>query len=417
MMEEVLRRFAYHGVKLKKEKCFSLQESVGYLGHHVDDEGLHPTQEKVEALTQARRPTDVAELKSFLGLLHYYQKFLPDLATVLEPLNRLTHQNVSWEWTVEREATFNKCKSTIVDAGVLVHYDVNLPIKLHCEASSYRLGAVLSHVMEDGTDRPIAFASRPMTRCERNYVHLQREALPLIYEVKHFHQYIFGRKFILVTDHKPLVTILGPQIRLPPMTTARLQRWAVTLSSYDYDIEYRKGSEHGNADCFSRLPREGTTESELDMLHEDGFDVHTVHTPDLPIDIKDVVNMTRRDVTVSRVYAFVMNGWPGHVKEEDPKPYFVYVRRHELATEAGCLLWGNRVIVPIQYRDRLLYDLHDTHPGMCRMEALARGYLWWPGQDEDITQKVQSCEACQGAKNSPAVLPLNPWNWPTRPWQ
>ena len=109
MTYEVLRRFSHHGIRLKWEKCFFLQDNVEYLGHHIDDEGLHTTQEKIKALNEARRPTDVSELKSFLGLLLYYQKFLPDVTTVVSPLDHLTHKDVTWRWTVE-------CDSALPDA-------------------------------------------------------------------------------------------------------------------------------------------------------------------------------------------------------------------------------------------------------------------------------------------------------------
>ena len=406
-LAEVLRRFEEHGVRLKSEKCSFLQESVEYLGHRVDREGLHTTDEKVRALLQARRPENLKELNSFTGLLRYYQKFLPDLASILEPLNQLTHQNVKWNWTTECEETFQKCKQLILEKNVLVHYDVNKPIKLQCDASPTGLGAVLSHV-ENGVDRPIAFASTTLTSSERNYAQLEKEALALVYGVKHFHRYLYGRKFTLVTDHRPLVTIFGPKTAVPTLAAARLQRWALTLAGYTYDIEYRKGCDNGNADCFSRLPCQAGQEV-LEIEEEE------MTTCRLPVSSVDIAKFTRRDPTLSRVYELTLNGWPAAATADNLKPYFQ--RRHELSTENGCILWGRRVIIPPQLRDRLLEDLHETHPGMCRMKSLARSYLWWPCLDDDVARKVASCESCQSVKNTPPVLPLHPWTWPTRPWQ
>ena len=131
-----------------------------------------------------------------------------------------------------------------------------------------------------------------------------------------------------------------------------------------------KGSEHANADCFSRLPCESQTTVDGD---DDDNEVHAVYRDELPVNSKDIANATRRDPVLARVYEHTMNGWPDKIKDEQLKPYFI--RRHELATESGCILWGMRVIIPPQFRERLLEDLHETHPGMCKMKALARSYV------------------------------------------
>ena len=130
MLAEVLRWFKKHGVRLKREKCSFLQRSVEYLGHKVDAEGIRPTAEKVKALTDARQPENVSELLSYLGLLRYYPKSLPELGTVLEPLNALTHQGTPWDWGEPQETSFTSSKQIILNAGVLVHYYVNLPITI-----------------------------------------------------------------------------------------------------------------------------------------------------------------------------------------------------------------------------------------------------------------------------------------------
>ena len=190
-----------------KEKCAFLRDSVEYLGHKIDAEGLHPRPKKVAAVIKAPQPHNISKLRAFLGMVNYYRKFIPNLSTLLQPLNTLLQPNKPWRWSDECTKAFEEAKQAISSTPVLAHYNPKLPLTLAGDASAYGIGAVISHVMPDGSERPIAFASRSLSPSERNYAQIEKEALSLIYGVKRFHQYLYGRKFCLVTDHKPLLTI------------------------------------------------------------------------------------------------------------------------------------------------------------------------------------------------------------------
>ena len=233
-LEEVLKRLKEYGLRVKKSKCDFCQRLVEYLGHQVDADGLHTLPSKV-----VPEPENEQQLRSFLGLLNYYSKFIPNLATILHPLNQLLRKDVHWEWTQECANAFQQAKDSLVSSQVLAHYDPKLLIRLAADASAYGIGAIISHVYPDGSERPVAFVSRTLTSTERNYAQLEKEALALIYGVKHFHQYLYGRMFTLVTDHKPLTTILNPRKGIPSLAAARLQRWAIILSVYMYEIEFK----------------------------------------------------------------------------------------------------------------------------------------------------------------------------------
>ena len=135
-----------------------------------------------------------------------------------------------------------------------MHYDSALPLYVATDASAYGVGAVISHIYPDGTEYPIAYASHTLTPSEKNYSQIEKEALSLVFGIKKFHYYVYGRPFTLVTDTKPLSAILGTKKGIPVLAASRLQRWAILLSAYDYKIEFRSTKQHMNADALSRLP-------------------------------------------------------------------------------------------------------------------------------------------------------------------
>lgn len=409
-LEEVLKRLKEYGLRVKKNKCEFFQSTVEYLGHQVESDGLHTLPSKVAAIVQAPEPENEQQLRSFLGLLNYYSKFIPNLATIIHPLNQLLRQDVQWDWTRECAEAFRQAKDSLVSSQVLAHYDPNLPIKLAADASAYGIGAVISHIYQDGSERPVAFASRTLTSAERNYAQLEKEALALIYGVKHFHQYLYGRMFTLVTDHKPLTTILNPRKGIPSLAAARLQRWAIILSAYRYEIEFKCTQEHSNADGLSRLPLPNVNAPKPHPV-----DVFTVAQLDsLPVTAEQVGKATRTDPILSKVRRFTKSGWPHQVRE-CLKPY--WHRRNEITVEGDCILWGIRVIIPKKLQEDILRELHRDHQGIARMKANARSYVWWPGLDKSLEQISRECRACKLTKSMPAVAPLHPWVWPSHPWQ
>ena len=201
---------------------------VEYLGHMIDATGILQSEDKVRAIHEAPTPHDITQLRAFVGLLNYYGKFIPQVDTHVAPLYKLLEKNNKWAWTKECDAAFKTCKDLLTSEAVLAHYDTQKPIKMACDASSYGLGAVLSHVSEDG-EHPIALVSRSLSKAERNYSQIEKEALALVFSVIKFHKYLFGRQCTLLTDHKPLMFIVNPKSALPPVSAARIQRWAISF--------------------------------------------------------------------------------------------------------------------------------------------------------------------------------------------
>lgn len=410
-LHQVLQRLEKHGVRLQRAKCSFLQNSVEYLGHKVDKQGLHTTDSKVEAIVKAPSPRNTTELKSFLGSLHYYGKFIKNLAMLLQPLNELLKHKTPWHWTAECETAFQEAKTQLSTAPVLTHYDPNLPLRLAGDASSYGIGAVVSQIHPDGTEHPVAFASRTLSDSERNYAQIEREALSLIYGVKKFHPYLFGRRFIIYTDHRPLTTILGEKKGIPSLAAARLQRWALLLSAYDYEIQFKPTSKHSNADMLSRLPQPQT----LFEMETEQVSINAIQVEALPVTPAKLRVETRNDKILSKVLRLTKRGWPKECPKQVLKPY--WNRRHELTIEEECLLWGTRVIIPTKLQSRIMEEVHQGHPGVVRMKALTRSLCWWPRMDQQIDETVKACQGCQSIQKKPLPAPLHPWIWPSEPWE
>lgn len=406
----VLERLEEAGLRLKREKCLFMNEEVMFLGHKVDATGLHPVHEKVQAIQEAPTPSNVTELKAYLGLLNYYNKFLPNLSTILAPVHKLLQKDKRWQWGEAQQVAFEKSKEMMQSAQVLVHYDPEKDIVLSCDASPYGVGAVLSHHMPDGTERPIGFTSRTLNAAEKNYSQLDKEGLAVMFGIKRFHKYIYGRKFTIVTDHKPLLSLFSEMRAVPQMASPRIQRWAVTLRAYEYTIVYKEGKNHCNADALSRLPL--PVKAEVERREET---VLMLESADITLVTSDQVKeWTDRDPVLSRVREMVRNGWTSKREGEEFAPY--EVRKHELSIQNECVLWGSRVIVPKPGQEQVMRQLHQCHPGVSRMKALARSYVWWPGLDKNVEDTVKSCTTCQEHRNIPAPAPLHPWDWPDRPW-
>ena len=249
----------------------------------------------------------------------------------------------------------------------MVHFDPKQPICLAGDASAYGIGAVISRKFRDGTEKPIAFASRSLSAAEKNYSQLEREAACLVFGIKKFHQYIYGRKFILITDHKPLTAILGPKKGIPTLAAARLQRWALLLSAYNYDIQFKPTAAHGNADGLSRLPLSVVTEKKP---MDDVAVFNLAQIGSCPIVVSEIRWAKHSDSVLSNVLNFTLQGWPDNVSS---KLIPFKNRATELTVESDCLLWGgHRVVISSELQGEVLKELYDTHPGICPHEGFSQ---------------------------------------------
>ena len=409
-LDAVLSRLENAGLRLKEGKCAFMLSSVEYLGHRISEEGTYPAAEKIRAIAEAPVPRDVQQLQSFLGLVNYYAKFPCNLSNVLAPLYALLQKGRSWSWGQAEQEAFSNAKAALTSSPVLTHFNPDAELHLECDASPYGMGAVLMHKFEDGTFKPVAYASRLLSATEKKYSQLDKEALAIVFGVKKYHQFLFSRKFVIHSDHKPLQHLLSEKKPIPILAPARIQCWALTFGAYDYSIVYRPGTTLKNADLLSRLPlseapRTVPVPGELVLLME------TLQFS--PISAAEIARWTTQDPVLGKVHELVRSGWISQEEEE----FQAYNRiKDELSVQDGCVLWGLRIVVPERAQQQVLEELHVCHPGMTRMKAIAQSIVWWPGIDQDIESKVRGCIDCQQNQKNPPGAKMHPWEWPTRPW-
>ncbi|KAL5488897.1 hypothetical protein EMCRGX_G017911 [Ephydatia muelleri] len=352
-LEDVLGRLEAAGMRLKAAKWLFMQKKVEYLGHRITSEGIHPAAEKLRAIKDAPAPQ---QLRSFLGLINYFSKFLPHLVSLLVPLYTLLVKDKEWSWGKAIE----KAKELLTAS--MTHFD-------SCDA-----------VMRRITLRSLATA-------ERNYSQLDKEGLAIIFGVKKFHNYLYRRQFSIVTDHKPLIHLFSENRSIPAMASARLQRWALVLSAYQYKIVYKCGKDNANAVMLSRLPlpecpADVPTPGETMLLME------TLQSS--PVSVEEIRTWTKEDPVLSKVKGLLINGWKGDDGSQDLRP--CRQRLEELSLQDDCILWGCRVVIPKPGQRFILEELHSGHQGISKMKSLARSFVWWPKLDADIEEKAKSCQ-------------------------
>ena len=250
-LEEVLKRFEQHNLKLKPRKCELLRTQVEFLGHVVTSEGVMTSPALVEKVRDWETPRNQKEVRAFLGLSGYYRNYIPQYSDVAEPLVRLTEKKAVFQWRKEHQTALETLTEKLVNAPILAYPQQQGTFFLDCDASNVAIGAVLSQE-QDGMEKVIAYGSKALSAAERNYCVTRRELLAVVHFCEAYRYYLYGKKFVVRTDHSSLRWLLGTK-----EPKDQLARWIQRLSVYDFDIEHRPGRKHGNADALSRCFRGG----------------------------------------------------------------------------------------------------------------------------------------------------------------
>lgn len=399
----VLDRLSEVGLTVNREKCQFRLSKLTFFGHELTSDGINPSEEKVAAIRDARPPKDAAEVRSFMGLVQYSAKFMPDVASVAKPIQELTRQGVAFNWGEEQQMAFQELKRLISRSETLAYFRTNCRTRIVADASPVGLGAVLTQ-QHGETWRVVSYASRSLTDVERRYSQTEKEALALVWACERFNMYVTGLSFELETDHKPLERIYSRTSK----PCARIERWVLRLQGFNFKVVYRPGKTN-IADALSRL----NSVQQVDHGEEYDF-VRAVVESSVPIALtpNEIEEASYNDEELCLVKNCVRSGnW-----ERCTLTSYAHVK-DELCTYGELLLRGTRIVVPGVLRDKVLKLAHEGHQGIVKTKYRLRSKVWWPGMDKDVEKVCKVCHGCQVTSGCDPPDPMSRVLPPNAPWQ
>ncbi|KAK2718380.1 hypothetical protein QYM36_005628 [Artemia franciscana] len=299
-LSAVFRRARVKGIRFNSEKSEFSKDKVKYFGHIISRDGIKPDPEKIRAIQDMPSPQSKEELRTLLGMLNFLSKYIPDLSSKYKPLRDLT-KATDFRWETDHEASMKEIKSCISENLAFFDHKCKV-VELKVDASKHGLGAELS-----SNGKIVGFASRALSTTEQNYSQLEKELYAIVFGCKHFHHYIYGRKTIVTTDHRPLKTILSRPLHTAP---ARLQRMMIQIQPYDIEVDYSPGSDILVPDALSRLH---LPDVDTKMQNDIEVFVHTV-MKSLPVSdskLDEIRRETEKDTQLKAVKELILKGWPG----------------------------------------------------------------------------------------------------------
>ena len=438
----VLGRIADSGVKLKAKKCFLFQRETNYLGHVISSKGVKCDPAKIEAVKSWHPMKTTRQVKSFLGMVCYYNKFIQNYAEISRPLYDLLVKNRKFVWGDQQQAAFEHLKEALVSAPILAYPSANGRYILDTDASNFAYGAVLSQLQEDENgieqERVIAYYSKTLNQAEQRYCARRRELLAIQRSVKHFDVYLRGPEFTIRTDHASL-----QYIKTLTEVTDQMFRWIMLLEQYSYKIEVRAGVDHANADTLSRIPCNGKicicdkveayekrAKTSIGCVYADTHSLPDTNVCAIKFmphwSPEQIAKYQSEDHDMKVLYNAKKNSeerpeWNEYSGESPTcKAYFHEWKRIELWKDVLYRRWENfdgsvtrlQLMVPRALQQSICREVHDgnttCHMGKKRVMRLLSKYFFWYKMDKDVTWWIKTCEVCQRRKrpNRPPKAPM-----------
>lgn len=405
----VLERLRQSGITLNESKCVFGVPEINFLGHHLSANGIKPTQTSQQVLQEFRAPENKAEVRSFLGLINFSARFVPNFSTITEPLRELTKKNSEFIWQDEHQKAFQMLKDIIGKAPALGYYDKDADTTLITDASPVGIADILiqhQNVNNQKHPVPIKYISRALTPTEQRYSQTEKEALAIIWACENLYMYLLGKEFKIISDHKPLEVIYS--VKSKP--SARIQRWVLRLQPYTFKVIYKPGK-NNIADPLSRLlDTKKEPETSEDKIEENSL-LGLIETITPAVTVEEVRDATiKDDELISVKKAIEMDVWPKELRKYE-------LIKTELCIVDEIVLRGFRIIIPKELTAKILEIGHEGHIAANGMKNKLRAKVWWRTMDKDIEHWTDTCDGCRLVRKSASPEPLMPTELPSKVWE
>ncbi|GBN52471.1 Transposon Ty3-I Gag-Pol polyprotein [Araneus ventricosus] len=408
ILGKVIKRAKELNIKFNQNKIQLKVPEVKYLGYIFTSEGMKPDPDYVQAIIDMPEPRNKTELQRILGMINYLRQFIPQASTISAPLRELLKKSTVWHWLPVHETALKTLKYKIASVPVLSVFKSSKSIVIQADSSKDGLCCCL---LQDG--RPVAFASRSLTETEKGYAQIEKEFLSIVFAVTKFHYFIYGSQVEVLTDHKPLLSVMSKSVG--NVMSPRLQRMKLKLLKYQLSLTYLLGKYMYIADLLSRAYIVKPLKDDIEMTEL----VHSL-TKHLQISEsrkKEFKEATLSDVGLSHVLKFWNEGWPSNGQNISPEAWEYFKFRDNIYVEEGLVFLNDRVIVPVSLRSEMLNILHQAHCGMEKARARARQVLFWPGITKDIENMVSKCKTCERYRPRNVKEPLICHEVPNLPYE
>ena len=379
----ILSRFSKAGLKIKLSKCQFFKHEIRFLGHKVDSHGIHTLDDKIRAIAEFPVPCNADSIRSFIGLAGFYRQFIKDFSLIAQPLTSLLKKNVTFSWSDECQKAFTVLKHSLCNAPVLAFPDFQKPFTLCTDASNYGLGAALMQHDAQGKPHAIAFASRLLNKAEQNYSTTHREALAVVWSLRHFRDIILGYPIHVLTDHSAVTDLFqGHNL------TGKFARWHLTVQEFSPTFSYLPGKSNRVADALSRHIAPVTA----------------ITPPQSLPSPEDMKTLQRSDEFCSKVIYYLESGDASslpklHVSADsfELKDEILY-KIANVTADDDTSRHVSQLVIPQALIPVFLYHIHDSplagHPGKDRSLRQAQRSFFWPSMRKDITHHCLQCRAC-----------------------